>query len=128
MAQSIRLVLSTIAATNTIAASDYQGTVGNTANQATADLTIAAFSTVAGYNNTWTLNGVGSGSGLDNVSLTSITKFGLKNSADATNTAPTWASSNQAYIQAEVGGGTNPPRLVITYTRPVSGGFFLAAQ
>ncbi len=116
--QNMRLVLATIASNTAVVAADFQGTVANTTAQTDADLDIGALTTSA-YND-WTLNATGRG----NISLTSITKFGYKITADVTNTAPTWSINQEEIVRgtsADAAGTTTDPKLVVTYTVPAAG-------
>src|SRR3990167_8811565 len=83
--QSVGILASNPASNTAIAAGDYAGFT-QTTRQAT-DKTIASITTSA-YND-WTLNATG----ISNISLTSITKFGVKTSADIDNVEPTWSSN-----------------------------------
>lgn len=110
-ATSIRLVLSTVASNTAIAASDYQGTVGNTTAQAT-DKTVSSITT--GAYNDWTLDATG----LGNISKTGVTKFGLKVVFDADNSSPTLNGSESGISDgnyADTAGTTSDPKLLVTH-------------
>jgi len=115
MALSMTVVQSTPASNTTIATTDFEGAVNNNTRQVTADITVAAWSTV-GYND-FTLNATGIG----NISRTGITKFGGKCSHDVDNSAPTWVanalSGSQGWFSDE---GSNQPKLVVTYSFPTT--------
>jgi hypothetical protein len=90
--------------------SDYV-TLGTTAFS--NSISYASYST-SGYND-YTLNS----SGIAAISLTGISKFGLRTNYDAAGTSPTWASGQpETYVSlyfAEQGTGYKP-KLVVTYT------------
>ena len=88
------------------------------------DKTYASISTSAYCD--FTLNSAG----IDNVSKTAISKFGLLTAQDFDNSAPTWASSTYKHITgyyAERTGTSEDPKLVVTHSAPssaVNSGFF----
>ena len=109
-------------ASNTaIAGSDYQTHTSTTlqaANVNLGDMTADSSAYTA-----WTLNSTGRG----NISLTSITKFGLRTGidvADSDNAAATWVLHAQKRTQIGYGSseetlsGDKRPKLVVTYTPP----------
>jgi len=108
---ALSMVTSTPASNTTLDNADY-GNLGTT-KQAT-DVNIADITTSA-YND-WTLNATGIG----NISLTAITKFGLRITADNDNSSPTWGADNQRQqtniTLSDNAGTTQDPKLVITYT------------
>lgn len=80
--------------------------------QATS-ITIASFS-LAAYND-YALNGTGIG----NISLTGVTKFGVRLVGDINNTTPTDNGTPGTYVHiesADLAGTSNDPKLVVTYT------------
>lgn len=117
--QTIRMVQSTPASTTGLANADY-GQVGSTA-QSNTDLALASMTT-SQYNNL-TLNTTGDG----NISKTGVTKFGARFVSDITGTPPTWSGGQTTYYTFSTEAGANPPKLVVTYTLPATGGgsFFL---
>lgn len=79
----------------------------------------SAISTAAYHD--FTLNA----SGLSNVSVTSISKFGVRDSYDVDNSAPTWGSGAESYITvncADTADTTTDPKMVIDYTAAAAGG------
>lgn len=113
---SLDIYTSTPASMTSLVAADFQQ-LGST-SQTGSPITYSAWST-AGYND-FTFNGTG----LGNVSLTGISKFGARNANyDVAAVAPTWSASAQSSLNgytADQTGTTNDPKLVVTYT--VSGG------
>jgi len=111
-AGQIALVTSTPASNTALVTGDYAqlGTV----DQA-ADVTIASITADSATYNVWTLNATGRG----NISNTGITKFGLRQIADADNVEPTGTSGDN-YIRLanadEDLAGDKRPKLVVTHT------------
>jgi hypothetical protein len=68
--------------------------------------------------NDWTLNSTGRG----NISLTGITKFGIRVSQDITDSEPSWSAGakSEAFFHGrnETAGGEIRPRLVVTHASP----------
>lgn len=115
-ADSVSIVTSSIVSNTAYALADFD--LFGTTKQA-SDILISGI-TLSAYND-WTLNGTGIG----NISLTGVTKFGLRTAQDISNTTPTLR--NDAYFNsADTGGTTTDPKLVITYTVPGgnTGAFF----
>ena len=113
---SISMITTTPASDTTLKNADYsqQGTT----KQAT-DIAISAFTVDSSTYNAFTLNTTGEG----NISLTGITKFGLRSTADTDNSEPTWSgpfdsSSVTLATAEEVLSGDKRPRLVVTHTTP----------
>lgn len=109
----VRLVTTTPASNTAIVASDFP----NQAAVAQAGDLLSSTLKSDGTYNTMTLNATGMG----NISLTSITKFGIRGIADATNTAPSWSSSalGRCYgAYAETALTTSDPELTVTYGSP----------
>jgi hypothetical protein len=108
---SLALVGSTPAANNTLAASDY-GNVGTT--EYASRITYGSI-TASAYNN-FTENATGRA----NVSLTSITKRGLREGKyDISAGTPPWSSGNRYSVNiqfADTSGTSQDPKLVVTYT------------
>jgi hypothetical protein len=104
-------VYSTTPASNTAIVNADYGTFGSTA---LADTVAYASVTTAGYND-FTLNATG----LAAVSVSGITKLGLRLTADADNAEPTWGSavarSGFGFYLADQTGTANDPKLVVTY-------------
>lgn len=65
--------------------------------------------------NVFTMNGTG----LGNISKTGISKFGTVTSFDINNSAPTWSSGTDSYVDAlkysDTGGTSSDPKLTVTY-------------
>lgn len=83
--------------------------------QASNRITLAAWS-IAGYND-FTLNATG----ISNVSLTGVSWYGTRTSADFDNVEPTWAASTIAsatIVYADTAGTTTDPKLVVVHTTP----------
>lgn len=106
----INIYLSAPASNTALAAGDFDS-LGSTPF-ATA-ITYANFLTAA-YND-FTLNG----SGISNISLTGVSKFGSRNANyDVAGSLPPWVSGGTARLRiryADVAGTTNDPKIVITY-------------
>ena len=83
-------------------------------------IAVASFVTTVNTYNDFTLNA----SGLANISKTSISKFGATHSNDLNNSTPTGANAVQSLF-ADTAGTTSDPKLVVTYTLPNTGNFFL---
>ena len=61
--------------------------------------------------------------GLANISKTAISKFGARVSGDTSNTEPTFGADQAALVEfnaADAAGTANDPKLVVTYTTPVT--------
>ena len=57
--------------------------------------------------------------GLSNISKTGVTKMGSCLTNDADNSAPSWGSAHDNYVDINFAdAGSNKPKLVITYTIP----------
>ena len=109
LSQSVGITSSNPAANNNLVNSDYAVANFGSTRFAT-DKTIASISTAAYAD--WTLNA----DGRNNISLTGISKFSDRGSSDIDNSAPTWASSVTAQITVDTAGGTNKPKLDVTWT------------
>jgi hypothetical protein len=114
---SVAIVTSTPATNTDVVAGDYAQT-GTTLQAPTK--TIASFTADSSTLSTMTLNATGRG----NVSLTGITKFGLRTERDRANNPPAWVSDNISKLNFASADTTLPgdkrPRLVVTYTVPVT--------
>ena len=104
-------------ASNTgLVASDY----GNVGSVSFGSLTWASL-VLASYNN-FILNA----NGINNISLTGISKFSIQNSWDINNNfTGTWVGDGNTYfafLTAENTGTSQDPKLVVTYSLPVTGG------
>lgn len=89
---------------------DYEGNYTDITAQSDTKPAVSGISTSAYLDFTCNSTGLG------NVSKTSITKYGLKMSADATNTAPTWINGVGDSITINFAdNGSNEPKLVVTY-------------
>ncbi len=108
---SISLVTSTPASNTAIENADY-GQLGTT--KQAADVTVASITADDATYNAWTLNATGEG----NISLTSITKFGMRCTIDNDDTEPTWSAGDQTFVQSRTADHTGDlaPKLVIVYT------------
>lgn len=111
-------IFTSVPASNTaLAAGDYDslGTVA----QSDTSITYASFSTTA-YND-FAFNATG----LGNISLTAVSKFGTRNkNYDSDNVAPTWASLNESFVTcigAETAGTSTDPKLAVVHTTPATG-------
>lgn len=107
--QSIAIVTVNPASNTSLSTSDFDN-VGTT-DQATR-MTVATWA--SGSHNVFNLNSTG----LSNISKTSVTKFGQRLSADADNSAPTWASNTQGSAAAEtadVAGTSVDPKLTVVH-------------
>lgn len=109
--QTTDLVLSSPASNTALAGADFEGTVNNTVLQSDTQITTGTHSTTV-YND-YPLNATG----LTNISQTGITKLGLRQSGDRTNTAPTWSAAiaSTGSIMAETAGTGSDPKLVVTH-------------
>lgn len=114
---SISIVTSTPASNTTLETADYSQT--GTVKQAT-DLTIASITTSA-YN-AWTFNATG----ISNISLTNISKFGVRYTFELEDSSPGWISGNLARFIAHSQQGANKPKLNITYTSAAGASFLTA--
>ena len=114
-AQSVALVTTTPASNTALVNGDHllMGTV----DQAT-DRTLAGLTVDSATYNAMTLNATG----LTNISLTGVTKFGLRLTADADNVEPTWGSNQDSQIDVALAeenlAGDKRPKLVVTHTSP----------
>jgi hypothetical protein len=113
--QSLSFITTTPASDNTLVTADYDQ-VGTT-KQAT-DVTIASLTVDSATFNTMALNATG----LASISLTGVSKFGARLSADIANVEPTWVSGNTSLITFATSDETLPgdkrPKLVVTHTAP----------
>jgi hypothetical protein len=111
--QSVALVPGTLANTNTVATSDYQGTVGNT-TRLSSDIAISSWN-ISGYND-FALNSAG----LSHISKTGKSVFSGRMAADVDNSPKTHPAAQQnaianAYYSDQTG-TTNDPKLVIEHS------------
>ena len=110
---ALDLVDSNPASNTGLANADY----GNVGTVLQADAKLFSDITSSQYND-WTLNSTG----LSNISITSVSKFGMRIDGDVTNTAPmTWTSNNYQALQgsaADTAGTTQDPKLVVEHTSP----------
>lgn len=111
---SASIVASTPAANNAYAVEDYDQ-FGTT--KLATDIGIASINTTA-YND-FSLNA----NGISNISLTGISRFGTRTAKDISNTAPSVGLNNVWFKSADNTGTTNDPKLVVTYTISVAGGY-----
>jgi hypothetical protein len=109
--QTADLVQSTVASNTNLVNSDFQGTVNDTTLQSDTQIGLGSWN-AAGYND-YALNATGIG----NVSKTSVTKLGIRLSADRTNSAPSWASGRSSVYgaTAEYTGTGRDPKLVVVH-------------
>lgn len=109
------LYLGTLASNANVVAADYQGTVGNTTAQSD---TTQLFSTCA---TSAYLDFVLNATGRTNINQGGVTILGMKTTQDASNTAPTWASSVTGSLTGNYADvGSNMPKLVVTFTPAIS--------
>ena len=91
---------------------------GDWSNVTMTDQATSLSSITAGAYNTFTLNSTG----LGNISKTSITKFGMAEDRDYTNTTPSVTGTQSTVIaSADTAGTSQDPKLDVTYALP--GGF-----
>jgi hypothetical protein len=116
----IALVESAPASNTDLVTADYTTGVEIGTTKQAANLTIASITADSSTANTWTLNATGEG----NISLTGITKFGVRVERDRADSEPTWASNERQRIifatADEVLGGDKRPVLTVTHTTPAS--------
>lgn len=107
-------IYSSAPASNTALVNADYGTLGTTSYTG-APISYASWASA--YND-FTLNATG----LAALALTGVSKFGARESVyDAANSAPTWSSGATMTMEgyfADQLGGTNDPKLVVTYTVP----------
>ena len=108
--QTLGLIETTQAATNTIADTDYDNITLNTPTEFATRIAIASTG-----NKTWTLNA----SGLAFINKAGFSKFGFRSSGDIDNAA--FASANT--FELSYAGSANPPILTITYSLGNNGDF-----
>lgn len=112
---SIGLVTSSPASNSELVDADYDEF--GTTLQATSINVTSIVANDSSYND-WTLNSTGR----DNISLTGITKFGIRVSQDITDSEPSWSSGHktEAFFHGrnESAGGEIRPRLVVTHATP----------
>jgi len=112
--QSVVLDRSVPISTNGLVVGDYNITRYDLVEQATARITIAAWSDIA-YND-FTLNATGKG----NISVTGLSWFATIDSAEFDDTSPTWQSgdvlSKVEVFYADETGTTKDPKLVIVHS------------
>lgn len=110
---SYHVVSSAPASDNALAAGDYDS-LGETSFGSIANASITA-----GHYNAFSLNS----SGIGNISLTSISKFGLRDDWDINNSfGGTWTDSGRSrwkFFHADQTGTSYDPELVVTYTTEV---------
>ena len=106
----------------TAPASNTSLAVGDFSSRIFTDLGSITFAAwTAGQYNDTALNATG----LTKISKTGITKLGLTTSIDVSNTAPTGSNQLSDLAFADITGTANDPKLVVTYTLPTTGNFFL---
>lgn len=106
---SIRLTVSNPASNTAVTNTDYdQANFGTTAQAADIAKSSLVINTFADF----VLNATGKA----NISLTSITKFGLRSVADVNSSHPSSANNYTAFSSADVAGLSQDPTLAITYT------------
>lgn len=110
--ENIRCVTTNPSSNTGLQASDYS-TCGTTA-QSSSEVALNGVSTT-GYND-WPLNSTG----LSNISLTGISKFGMRMTNDANNSNPAGGTKGATFYSADQSGTSNDPKIVITYTAPVT--------
>lgn len=112
---SISVVTSAPASDTAVVGGDFDSF--GTTKQA-PDTLLSSYTVDSSTFNTHTLNATGE----SNISLTGITKFGLRPTSDNDDSEPTWASTKRTQIlfasADEVLGGDKRPRLVVTHTAP----------
>ena len=112
---SMSLTTSSPASNTSIATGDYADEVTNDMVKQATDIAVSSWD-VGGVNyNTYTLNATG----LGNISVTGISKFGIKVANDVDNSAPTWGASLAGGITvqfAEQTGTAKDPKLVVTHS------------
>lgn len=109
LTDSLDIVASSPASNTAIATSDFP----NYGTTSFSNMAISSWSDTA-YNG-FTLDS----NGRSNISLTSVSKFGIRCHSDMVNTPPTWVSGGNARIYtyfSSMTGTTNDPKLVVTYT------------
>lgn len=97
---------------------DYAATNWDGVDQATAQIAIGSWSTTGA--NTYTCDS----DGIATVSKTGISWFGLRQSSDFNNVAPTWSTGADENVQgkyADAAGTATDPTLVVTYTPGATG-------
>lgn len=111
MSQRQYIVTTTPASNANLVVGDFSQT-GTTSQ---GDTPLISALTASAYN-TWNLNATG----ISNISLTGISKFGGRGSGDATNTEPTWpgAGLDNAVNGNSADNASNKPVLTVTYTLP----------
>ncbi|MEN9920590.1 MAG: hypothetical protein RL538_483, partial [Candidatus Parcubacteria bacterium] len=106
----IDIVTSTPASNTTLATADFDA-VGTTLQATSIDVT----SITTSSDNTFTLNATGRG----NISLTGMTKFGVREGHDTGNTAPGLSTGNSVtFSSSDETGTAQDPTLTVTYTVP----------
>ena len=118
LSQSVGITSSSPASNSNLVNSDFAVANFGSTRFAT-DITIANI-TLNAFND-WTLNA----DGRNNISLTGISKFGVRGSGDIDNSAPTWSASQTANVTAHWAGEANKPKLVVTYTSAEKGYAFV---
>ena len=104
------LVAATPSSYDTLVPSDYSNL---DSVRLSADITYSGYN-LSAYND-FVLNS----SGLSNINKAGISAFGLRSGKDIDNSAPSWISSASSYFwgrYADIGGTTEDPKIVITYT------------
>lgn len=119
LSQSIGVVTCTPASNVALQASDY---AQFQATRQATDINISSLSASA-YND-WPLNATG----LSNINVSGITKFGFRLAGDIDNSAFTWISASRSTYganSAETASTTSDPKLVVTYSLPGGGAALL---
>jgi hypothetical protein len=118
---NIDIYTSNPASTSTIVASDYSNL--GSISQTGSPISYASFS-ASGYND-FPFNATGIG----NISIDGISKFGARNANyDVSGSTPTWSSSSEHSMTgyyADQTGTDNDPKLVVTYTLPATSNFLM---
>lgn len=111
---NIDIYTATPAVTTALQNSDFSS-IGSTSQTGTP-ISYSGWSTSA-YNDF-----VFNSTGIGNVSKTGVSQFGARNANyDVANSAPTWASNEDANMTCNFSGNaTNKPKIVITYTLPIT--------
>ena len=116
LSQSLNVTSSNPASNTALVAGDYAiANFGST--DFSTDMTVADAVSPLNVYEDWALNATG----IAAISLTGITKFAHRLTADIDNSAPTWGAGADVFITPQFADGTNKPKLTVTYT-PAAGG------
>ena len=105
-------VVTTSPASNTALALEDYDQIGTTEQHTTAERKDITTGIADNAYNNWTLNATG----ISNISLTGITKFGAREGHDLLNTPPGSSYNEATFLSAETAGTTSDPKLVVVYT------------